>query len=77
MPQLVCVFVLAGEKYGEDQFFVLQWSKVQAIPIANYARWLDSHGGVKPRKPDSLHCSIVQRDLRDYKDNWSIVSNRL
>jgi len=27
--QLVCVFVLAAEKYGEDQFFVLEWSKVQ------------------------------------------------
>jgi hypothetical protein len=75
--QLVCVFVLAGEKYGDDQFFVLEWSKVQDILIANYTRWLDSHGGVRPRKPDSLHCSIVQSDLRDYKDNWSIISSRL
>ena len=77
IPQLVCVFVLATEKYGEDQFFVLEWSKVQEILITNYARWLDSHGGVRPRKPDSLHCSIVQSDLRDYKDNWSIISSRL
>ena len=74
---LVCVFVLAAEKYGEDQFFVLEWSKVQEILIANYTRWLDSHGGVRPRKPDSLHCSIVQSDLRDYKDNWSIISSSL
>jgi hypothetical protein len=44
IPQLVCVFVLAGEKYGEDQFFVLEWSKVQEILIENYTRWLDSHG---------------------------------
>jgi hypothetical protein len=77
IPQLVCVFVLAGEKYGEDQFFVLEWSKVQDILIANYKRWLDSHGGVRPRKPDSLHCSIVKSDLQDYKDNWSIISSRL
>jgi len=77
IPRLVCVFVLAGQKYGADQFFVLEWSKVQDILIANYTRWLDSHGGVRPRKPDSLHCSIVQSDLRDYKDNWSVVSSRL
>jgi hypothetical protein len=77
IPQLVCVFVLAAEKYGEDQFFVLEWSKVQDILIANYKRWLDSHGGVRPRKADSLHCSIVQSDLRDFKDNWSIISSRL
>lgn len=75
--QLVCVFVLAGEKYGEDQFFILEWSKVQDILIANYTHWLDSHGGVRPKKPDSLHCVIVQSDLRDYKDNWSIISSRL
>ena len=77
IPQLVCVFVLAAEKYGEDQFFVLEWSKVQDILIANYTRWLDSHGGVRPRKPDSLHCSIVEPDLRDYIDNWSMISSRL
>jgi hypothetical protein len=75
--QLVCVFVLAAEKYGEDQFFVLEWSKVQDILIANYTRWLDSHGGVRPRKPDSKHCSIVERDLREYKDNWSLITSRL
>ena len=75
--QLVCVFVLAGEKYGKDQFFVLEWSKMQDILIANYTRWLDSHGGVRPRKSDSLHCAIVQSHLRDYKDNWSIISSRL
>lgn len=75
--QLVCVFVLAGEKYGEDQFFILEWSKVQDILIANYTHWLDSHGGVRPKKPDSLHCVIIQSDLRDYKDNWSIISSRL
>jgi hypothetical protein len=74
--QLVCVFVLAAEKYGEDQFFVLEWSKVQDILIANYTRWLDSHGGVRPRKPDSLHCSIVERDLREHKDNWSMITSR-
>jgi len=70
------VFVLTAEKYGEDQFFVLKWSKVQDIPIANHKRWLDSHGGVRPRKPDSLHCAIVAQDLKKYKDNWSMISSR-
>jgi hypothetical protein len=77
IPQLVCVCVLAGEKYGEDQFFVLEWSRMQEILIANYTRWLDSHGGVRPRKPDSLHCSIVESDLQEYKNNWSLISSRL
>ncbi|NUM68395.1 hypothetical protein HUU39_24510 [candidate division KSB1 bacterium] len=75
IPQLVCVFVLAAEKYGDDQFFVLEWSKVQDIVITIYRRWLDTHGGVRPRKPDSLHCAIVMENLQKYKDNWSIISS--
>jgi hypothetical protein len=77
IPQLVCVFVIASEKYGGDQFFVLEWSKVQDILIENHKCWLDAHGGIRPKKPDSMHCSIVEHDLREYKDNWSIITNRL
>jgi hypothetical protein len=77
IPQLVCVFVLAADKYGKDQFFVLEWTKVQDILINNYKRWLDSHNGVRPRKHDSLHCSIVHSDLQEYKDKWSIIKKRL
>jgi hypothetical protein len=77
IPELVCVFVVAAEKYGGDHFFVLEWSQAQDIIIENYKRWLDSHGGVRPRKPESLHCSIVQSDLQKFRDNWSIVKSRL
>lgn len=77
IPQLVCVFVLTSGKYGEDQFFVLEWSQVQDLLIANHKRWLDSHGGVRPRKRESMHCSIVQSDLQSYKDNWSIIVSKL
>ena len=77
IPQLVCVFVLAGEEYGQDQFFVLEWSRVQEILITNHARYLNAHGGVRPKNPKSLHCSILQSDLRDYKDNWPLIIGRL
>ncbi len=77
IPQLVCVFVIAGEKYGDDKFFILEWSKVQDILIANHKRWLESHGGVRPKKPDSMHCAIAEEDLRDYKDNWPLIFSRM
>lgn len=76
VPQLVCVFVIAAEKYGEDQFFVLEWSKVQDILIENHKQWLNKHGGVRPRKPDSMHSAIGQKDLQKYKDNWEIIKKR-
>jgi len=56
--------------------FKLEWSKVQDIVILNYQQWLDSHGGVRPRKPDSLHCSVTERNLQEYKDNWSLITGR-
>jgi hypothetical protein len=77
IENMVCVFVIAADKYGEDQFYILEWSKVQDILIANHARWLGAHGGVRPKKPDSLHCSMVKQDLQDYKDNWSLIGSRL
>jgi hypothetical protein len=76
VPALICIFVVAAEKYGDDQFFVLEWSTVQDIVIANHTRWLDAHGGVRPRKPDSLHCSVTESDLHHYKDKWSIIDER-
>jgi len=75
--RMACVFVIAADKYGDDQFFVLEWSKVQDILITNYKRWLDSHGGVRPKKFDSLHCAIVESDLREYKDNWPLIDKMI
>lgn len=77
IPHLVCVFVIAAVKYGEDQFFILEWSKVQEILIANHKRWLDSHGGVRPKKPESMHTAIARQDLLDFKDNWSLIISQL
>jgi hypothetical protein len=77
IPHLVCVFVIAADKYGEDQFFILEWSKVQEILITNHKRWLDSHGGVRPKKPESMHTAIAYQDLLGYKDNWSLILHRL
>jgi hypothetical protein len=73
IPHLICVFVVAGEKYGEDIFFILEWAKVQEILIANHARWLGIWGGVRPKKYDSLHCALYQSDLKEYKDNWELI----
>ena len=77
ISELICVFVLTADHYGKDQFFVLEWAQVQEILIRNYRQWLDSHGGKRPRKPDSLHCSIVPTDLQEFKDNWSIIDSKL
>lgn len=76
LPDLICVFVLASEQYGEDQFFILEWRDVQRILISNHKKWLSSHGWMRPRKPDSFHCSLQPSHLSRYKDNWSLIEKR-
>ena len=73
VPQLICVFVLAAENYGQDQFYVLKWSKVRDLLISHHKRMLKSHGGVRPKKSNSMHCAIPEQNLRRYKDNWDLI----
>ena len=77
IPELICVFVLTADHYGKDQFFVLEWAQVQETLMRNHKRWLDLHGGKRPRKPTSMHCSIFPKDLQEFKDNWSIINSKL
>jgi len=77
IPHLICVLLLQVKNMGEDIFFILEWSKVQEMLISNHRRWLDSCGGVRPRKYDSMHCALYQSDLEEYKDNWSLIYTKL
>lgn len=76
IQDLIYVFVACSETYGGDQFYILEAAQVQEILIRNYARWLDLHGGIRPKNPVSLHCAINVDDLSTYQDNWSLILNR-
>jgi hypothetical protein len=77
VPHLVSVFVIVEEQYGDDRFYVLEWSTLQDLLITHHKRMLDSYGGIRPRKPDSFHCAIGENELEAHKDNWSLISKRL
>ena len=77
VPDLICVFVIAGEIYGQDRFYILEWSRVRDIVISHHAHWLDLHGGVRPKKPDSMHSAIKVDAIKEFKDKWSIITDKL
>ena len=77
VPDLICVFVIAGKKYGQDRFYILEWAKLRDIVISHHAHWLDSHGGVRPKKPDSMHSAIKVDAIEEFKDKWSIIKDKL
>lgn len=72
-PDLIFVFVVLGDKYGEDRFFILSKKEAQEIHFRKYKNWLKKYGGVRPRKPKSLHCSVVPEDLKEYENNWALI----
>ncbi len=75
-PDLVCVFVRLREQ-GADEFYILTWSDLQKIAIAGHSRYLESHGGVRPKKHDSFHMAIRPEMLKEHRDMWDVLERRL
>ena len=73
-PRLIYVMVVLGEKYGEDEFFLLMEKQLQDIHVKLYRAWLKEHGGFRPRKPKSLHCAVGPDKLESFHDNWGIFA---
>jgi hypothetical protein len=67
--EIVCVMV-ALSTYGSDRFYVLPLRQLQDLLIEGHRRYLAKHGGVRPKKFDSFHCAITERELAPFKDRW-------
>lgn len=75
-PGLVCVFVrLRG--LGSDEFYLLTWNDLQRLAIDAHSQYLERHSGVRPKKYDSFHMAIRPEMLKDYRDKWEVLINRL
>jgi predicted RecB family endonuclease len=83
LSHLLYVFVVIGS-YGDDKFFVLEWSDLAEILIDNYKAYLDSHDGVRPKAHKSTHAAISPKDIAKYmvdvkdpkgQDKWMAMIN--
>jgi hypothetical protein len=73
-PGLIYVMVVLGKKYGDDKFYILTKRQLQEVYFKSYTIWLKSKDGVRPRKPESLHCSIRPKELKSYINKWKILN---
>ena len=71
------VFVKVGLKRGEDSFFVLDQLKLVSLIKQGYQSFLDLHGGVRPKNPETTHNSVTLQQLLPYEDNWAIILQEL
>jgi len=74
-PDLLCIFVLLGED-EKDTFYVLRLKDLQDIVFRGYDEYIRSHGGRRPKKPESMHCALWPEDLESYKERWDLVASQ-
>ena len=72
-PNLIYVFVLLGEEYGKDRFFVLTWVELQQLVAKHYRSNIKRLGGVRPRRHDSYHSAIGPDQLAKYEGRWDTI----
>jgi len=75
-PDLIYVMVVLGEKYGEDEFYLLKKRDLQKMIFVGYSAWMKKLGGKSPRNPKSFHCTVEPKQLEKYKDNWKIFEEK-
>lgn len=74
----ICILICLDESRNRrDRFFLLCWTELRNIAVALYRRWLKTHGGTRPRKPDSYHCSVHPDELTVFENKWKLLKEKL
>jgi hypothetical protein len=76
VQRLVVVFVAIGAK-GDDRFYILTWRALRNLLMMGHKAYLASHGGMRPKKWDSLHGAILENVLTPHLDRWDVVKKCL
>ena len=73
---LVVVFVKLDEDRA-DRFYVLQWVTLRDRLVRKHKEYLRKHNGRRPKRWDSKHTAILEKDLAPYRNNWDIIEENL
>lgn len=76
VERLVIVFVRIDED-GNDKFYILEWNSLRDLLVENHKSYLAKHDGKRPKKWDSLHCAISEKELLPYEDKWDTIVKNL
>ena len=78
-PNLICVMVQIAPADSErrDRFYVLPWHELARIVIDGHTKYLAKHGGVRPRRPESLHTALKPAALAQWENRWDVITKRV
>lgn len=69
---IIYIFIkLNGQ--GKDDFYILSIKDLQNILFEGYTKYLNSHGGKRPKNPESMHTAVGETELIRFKDNWDLL----
>ncbi len=74
--RLMMVFARIDEG-GNDHFYVLPWVGFRNMLVAHHEAYLAKHNGIRPKKWDSLHSAILEKDLAAFQDRWETIEKNL
>lgn len=74
--RLVVVFVTLGVERG-DHFYILPWRRLRDLLVRQHVEYLRKHGGVRPKRWDSMHTVIMEKTLQPYRDQWQTIERNL
>jgi hypothetical protein len=76
IQRLVVIFVAVRGK-GNDQFYILSARALRSLLLKHHTAYLAAHGGMRPKKWDSMHCAILGDVLEPHVDKWDVVKKYL
>jgi hypothetical protein len=78
-PDLICVMVQIAPEDSErrDRFYVLPWRELARIVIDGHKKYLAKHGGVRPKRPESLHTALKPAALAQWENRWDVITKQV
>jgi hypothetical protein len=77
-PKLIYVFVaIAPDDKSKDRFFILTKLQLQEIVYTCYVDDMDKREWKRRRAPQSYDCRFSILHVKDYENNWKLISNGL
>jgi hypothetical protein len=62
-----------SESGARDRFYVLPWRDLCRVIVDHHTKYLAKHGGIRPRKPESMHVGILPSEIAAYEGKWEIL----
>ena len=75
---LYYVFVkIDSENIMSSNFYVISAGDFQSFLVDRYQEYLQSIEGKRPSNPESTHSALEENEIKDFKDNWGILSRAI